>query len=151
MNYLLMLLLAALLPLSTQGERNAAVEKEIRDKVMEFNRTYAENDLDTYFSFYAEDATFMGGSSRMALADYRKMWNELIAGGGGVEKNEITDIQVRVMPGGEVAIVTYFGEFHIRSTEGEVSKETTSETDVWQKRDGAWKIVSLHYTSSPME
>ncbi len=151
MKYLLMLLLAALLPLSTQGERNAVVEKEIRDNVMEFNRTYAENNLDTYFSFYAEDATLLFGSGRTALADYRKIWDELIAGGGGVEKNEITDIQVRVMPGGEVAIATYFGEVHTRSTEGEVSKETSFETDVWQKRDGAWKIVSLHYTSSPME
>ncbi len=113
-----MLLLAALLPLSTQGERNAVVEKEIRDNVMEFNRTYAENNLDTYFSFCAEDATLLFGSGRTALADYRKIWYELIAGGGGVEKNEITDIQVRVMPGGEVAIATYFGEVHTRSTEG---------------------------------
>ncbi len=151
MNYLLMLLLAALLPLSTQGDRNAAVEKEIRDSVMKFNRTYAENDLDTYFSFYAEDATLLFGPGRTAVADYSKSWHELIAGGGGVEKNEITDIQVRVMPSGEVAIATYFGEVHTRSTEGEVSKETAFETDVWQKRDGAWKIVSLQYTSRPME
>jgi uncharacterized protein (TIGR02246 family) len=151
MKYSLMLLLAALLPISTQGDRDAAIEKEIRDSVMKFNGTYAENDLETYFSFYAEDATLIFGRGRTPVADYSKSWHELIAGGGGVEKNEITDIQVRVMPSGDVAIATYLIEVHTRSTEGEVSKETAIETDVWQKRDGAWKIVSLHYNSRPME
>ena len=151
MTYLLMSLFAILLPLSVQGGGNAAVEKEIKDNVMKFNGTYAENDLDAYFSFYAEDATLIFGGGRTAVADYSKSWHELIAGGGGVAKNECTDIEVRVMPGGEVAIATYHIEVHTRSVEGEVSKETAIETDVWQKRNGTWKIVSLHYNSRPME
>jgi uncharacterized cupin superfamily protein/ketosteroid isomerase-like protein len=151
MKYLLMFLLAALLPLSAQSDSNAAVEKEIRENVMKFNGTYAENDLGPYFSFYAEDAMLIVGGSRINLANYRKGWHEYIAGGGGVEKNEITDIQVRVLPGGEVAVATYLIEARSRSIEGEVSKESAIETDVWQKRDGAWKIVSMHYTSRPKE
>lgn len=151
MKYLLMFLLAAVLPLSAQSDINATVEKEIRENVMKFNGTYAENDLGPYFAFYAEDAMLIVGGSRIILADYHKGWHEFIAGGGGVEKNEITDIQVRVLPGGKVAVATYLIEARSRSIKGEVSKESAIETDVWQKRDGAWKIVSMHYTSKPKE
>ncbi|MBT5817540.1 MAG: DUF861 domain-containing protein [Proteobacteria bacterium] len=151
MKYLLMFLLAALLPLSAQSDSNAAVEKEIRENVMKFNGSYAENDLGSYFSFYAEDSMLIVGGSRVILADYHKGWHEFIAGGGGVEKNEITDIQVQVLSGGEVAIANYLIEARSRSIEGEVSKESAIETDVWQKRDGVWKIVSMHYTSRPKE
>jgi uncharacterized cupin superfamily protein/ketosteroid isomerase-like protein len=151
MKYLLMFLLVALLPLSAQSDSNAAVEKEIRENVLKFNGTYAENDLGPYFSFYMEDAMLIVGGNRINLANYRKGWHEYIAAGGGVEKNEITDIQVRVLAGGEVAVSTYLIEARSRSIEGEVSKESAIETDVWQKRDGAWKIVSMHYTSRPKE
>ena len=151
MKYVLMFLLAALLPLSAQSDSNATVEKEIRENVLKFNGTYAENDLGPYFSFYTEDAMLIVGGNRINLANYRKGWHEYIAGGGGVEKNEITDIQVRVLAGGEAAVATYLIEARSRSIEGEVSKESAIETDVWQKRDGAWKIVSMHYTSRPKE
>jgi len=86
MKYLLMSLLAALLPLSAQSDSNAAVEKEIRENVMKFNGTYAENDLGPYFSFYAEDAMLIFGGGRTELADYRKSWHELIADGGAVNE-----------------------------------------------------------------
>jgi ketosteroid isomerase-like protein len=151
MQFLLMSLLAALLPFSVQSDNDATVKQEIRDSVIKCNGTYAENDLDGYFSFYAEDATLIWGRSRTSVADYSKSWHELIGGGGGVEKNDITDIQVRVIPGGDVAISTYHLEVNTRSVDGEVSKVTAIETDVWQKRDGAWKIVSVHYTSRPIE
>ena len=35
------------------------------------------------------------------------------------------------------------------SPEGEVSTTRAFETDVWQKIDREWKIVSLHYTEIP--
>ncbi len=36
-----------------------------------------------------------------------------------------------------------------RSPEGEISTARAFETDVWQKIDGKWQIVSLHYTEIP--
>ena len=35
---------------------------------------------------------------------------------------------------------------HARSPEGETGVARAFETDVWQRIDGEWKVVSLHYT-----
>ena len=56
------------------------------------------------------------------------------------------DLVIQMMPGGETAIATSFIDNRTRSPEGEVSTVRAFETDVWQKIDGEWKIVSLHYS-----
>ena len=75
----------------------------------------------------------------------------MVGAGGAVEKNELSDIQVKVMPGGDVATASYFIEYRLRSPDREVSETKAFESDVWQKIDGAWKVVSLHYTAIPPE
>ena len=75
------LLLWALLSAS----QAANVEKEIENKVMAFNQAYERNELDEYFSHYADDLTLWFDSGRVNLSEYKKSWYELIAGGGGVE------------------------------------------------------------------
>lgn len=63
------------------GEENAALHAAIKS----FNHTYATNDVETYFSFYADDATvYFGGGSRVDMAAYHDMWTELMEAGGGV-------------------------------------------------------------------
>lgn len=32
-----------------------------------------------------------------------------------------------------------------RLADGKISDESNQEIDVWFKRDGAWKVVALHY------
>ena len=66
--------------------------------------------------------------------------------GGGVEKNEMSDLQVQVMPCGDVAIATSFIDNRTRYADGSKSTDKAFETDVWQKIDGKWKIISLHYS-----
>ena len=60
--------------------------------------------------------------------------------------NEMSDLVIQMMPSGEVAIAMSFIDNQTRSAEGEVSTVRRFETDVWQKIDGEWKIVSLHYS-----
>jgi hypothetical protein len=55
---------------------------------------------------------------------------------------------VQLLPGGGVAIVTSFIDNRTRYPDG-ISEERAFETDVWQKVDGAWKIISLHYSAVP--
>ena len=50
------------------------------------------------------------------------------------------------MPGGDVAVASYFIDYRLRTPDGEVTELKAFESDVWQKIDGAWKVVSLHYT-----
>ena len=51
-----------------------------------------------------------------------------------------------VAPGGNTAVVGSFIENRSRSPEGNINEEKAYETEVWQKIDGAWKIISLHYS-----
>ena len=103
----------------------------------------------TYFSYYAADAILYFYGARQEVAAYHEEWSALVDAGGAVEKNELSDIRVQVMQGGNVAISSYFINYQLRSPDGETSTAKAYETDVWQKTDGNWKIVSLHYTEIP--
>ena len=72
-------------------------------------------------------------------------------GEGGVELNEMSDLQVQVMPRGDVAIATSFIENRTRGRDGKTSTSSAFETDVWQKIEGEWKIISLHHSRIPAE
>jgi ketosteroid isomerase-like protein len=79
------------------------------------------------------------------------MWIDLMAAGGGVELNEMSDLQVQVMPSGDFAIATSFIDNRTRSADGTTSTSRAFETDVWQLIDGKWRIVSLHYSAISAE
>jgi ketosteroid isomerase-like protein len=143
-----MIATALTLLLSAGGAVQApATASEIEKLVVAFNQAYERNDLEEYFSFYADDVTQWFESGRVSLADYKKDWYALIQGGGGVEKNAISDLRVQVSPGGDAAVATYVLDVVTRQADGKKTKEKAYETDVWFKRDGKWKIAHLHYNS----
>lgn len=124
-------------------EQNAGLHAAIKA----FDRAYANNDVEAYFGLYADNATaYFGDGERVDMAAYHKMWTELMQAGGGVELNEMSNIQVQVMPGGNVAITTSFIDNRTRAADGTKSTSKAYETDVWQRIDGQWKIISLHYS-----
>jgi ketosteroid isomerase-like protein len=133
--------------IAVAGAQADATAKEIEKLEIAFNKAYERNDLEEYFSYYAEDVTQWFESGRTDLAEYKKDWYALIQGGGGVEKNTLSDLKVQVSPGGDAAIATYAVDVLTRQADGKKTKERAYETDVWFKRGGAWKIVHLHYNS----
>ncbi len=130
-------------PGSENADLHAAIEA--------FDRAYANNDVEQYFSFYADDATVYFGGARQDIAAYHEMWTALMDAGGGVELNEMSDLQVQVLPGGDVAVATSFIDNRTRSADGTTATSRAFETDVWQKIDGKWKIISLHYSEISAE
>jgi ketosteroid isomerase-like protein len=150
MRKILSSLIIALISFSALAEHHAANEvvknPDLHAAIKAFDRAYATNDVEKYFSLYADDATVFVSDARVDMAAYHKMWTELMAAGGGVELNEMSDLQVRVLPGGNVAIATSFIDNRTRSPDGTTSTSRAFETDVWQKIDGKWKIISLHYS-----
>jgi ketosteroid isomerase-like protein len=58
----------------------------------------------------------------------------------------MSDLQVQVMPSGDVAISTSFIDNRTRSADGATDTSRAFETDVWQKIDDKWKIISLHHS-----
>lgn len=151
MKKLLAGLVAVLITMSTLAEHHSSAEAEVYTAVEAFNAAYATNDIDGYFGHYAEGATVYFYGARQDMSAYHKEWSAMMDAGGGVEMNEMSDVVIQMMPGDEVAIVTSFIDNRTRSSEGEVSTVRAFETDVWQKIDGEWKIVSLHYTEIPPE
>jgi ketosteroid isomerase-like protein len=126
-----------------KGAENADLHAAIRG----FDHAYTTNDVEKYFNYYAEEATVYFGDGRVDIAAYHEMWTGLMAAGGGVELNEMSDLQVQVMPGGDFAISTSFIDNRTRAADGTTSTSRAFETDVWQKMGGKWKIISLHYSS----
>ena len=142
-SYLVIILMSFTAISQLHAEENADLHAAIKA----FNHAYTSNDVESYFNFYADDATvYVGGEVRVDMAAYHEMWIALMAAGGGVELNDMSDPQVQVMPSGDFAISTTFISNHTRSSEGALSKSRAYETNVWQKVDGQWKIVSLHYS-----
>jgi ketosteroid isomerase-like protein len=125
------------------------VEQEIRDTEQKFNAAYAANDLTKYFSFYSADFTQWLPEGRTDLPDYQKQWTSLIQGGARVESDEISDMHIQIGPSGDSAVASYILHVRMRSAKGEISEEDNQESDVLFKRDGAWKIVFLHYSPAP--
>jgi ketosteroid isomerase-like protein len=132
---------------STGQEQN--VEQEIRELVLQFNKDYEENNLEPYFAHYADDLTQWWPEGRVTLTQYKKQWQELIASGGGVEQNVVSDLRVQVGPSGDTAVASYKVDVVTRTPEGKRNMESAMETDVWFKRNGRWQIVHLHYNPRP--
>ena len=138
------------LSFSATAEQASEKNADLYAAIKAFDHAYATNKVEKYFSFYADDATAYFGDGRVDIAAYHKMWIELMAAGGGVELNEMSDLQVQVMPSGDTAISTSFIDNRTRSPDGTKSTSRAFETDVWQKINGQWKIVSLHCSDRVM-
>ena len=133
---------------SAASAEDAAAEEVIKH-VVAFNAAYERNELDAYFAYYSPDTTLWFDSGRVKLADYKKDWRKLIADGGGVVKNAISDLNVQMGPGDTTAVATYQLDVETRQPDGSVSKEHAHETDVWFLGNGEWLVAHLHYTIEP--
>lgn len=147
----LTLITFALISFSAVADQHGAAEAEVRDAVNAFNGAYARNDVEGYFAYFADDGDMFWAGARQTASGYHQEWSATIEAGGAVEKNDTSDLQIRVLPGGNAAIVSFFIDYRMRTPDGEVVEEKAFETEVWEKIDGAWKVVGLHYTTIPPE
>ena len=144
-------MIIALMWFSAMAEHHNEEHADLYAAIHAFDHAYATNDTDTYFDYYAENATVFYSGDRQDLAAYAESWPAFMEAGGGVEKNEMSDLKVQVLPGGDVAVSTAFIDNITRSPDGSKESIRAFETDVWQKIDGEWKVISLHYTELPTE
>jgi ketosteroid isomerase-like protein len=126
----------------------AATEQEIREIEQRYNAAYAANDLPAYFSYLASDFAQWLPSGRTDKAAYEKSWTGYVNGGNKVLSVDLTEMKIQIGPNRDSAVASYLLRVKTRSNRGVESEETNQETDVWFKRDGAWKIVYLHYSPS---
>jgi len=141
----ILVLLAIILPFAAIADRADDVAAEVLELDKQYNDAYAANELDAYFSYYAPDATLIFDQARTTVSDYRTEWHALIEAGGGVESVVMSDVQTRVLAGGNVVAISYLADTATRSPDGEVTVDRAFETDVWEKRADGWKVVLLHF------
>lgn len=131
------------------ADDHVSVTAEVAAAVEAFNGAYANNEVEAYFDFYAPDASVYFYGARQDLDAYEDEWTGMVAAGGRVERNALSDLQVQVMPGGEVAVASYFVDYRLRLPDDEISTARAFETEVWKKTGGEWKLVHLHYSEIP--
>ena len=151
MKRILSCMVISMMSFSAMAEHHNEENADLYAAIHAFDYAYASNDTDTYFDYYAEGASVFYSGDRQDLAAYAESWPEFMEAGGGVEKNEMSDLKVQVMPCGDAAVATAFIDNITRSPDGSKDSIRAFETDVWQKIDGEWKVVSLHYTELPAE
>ena len=139
---------AALLLLATAP---ANLEQEVRDVETRFNAAYAANDMATYWSFYDDGLTQWWPEGRVDLPTYKKTWTKLLADGGKVISNELSDVRVSVSPSGDAAVASYKATVVTKQADGKLTHEVAQETDVLFKKDGKWKVVHIHYDPKPVK
>ena len=86
MNKILTIFAAALISFSAVADQHSAVEAEVLDTVKAFNEAYARNDVEHYFSYFADDADMYWAGARQTTSGYYIEWAATIdAGGAGWE------------------------------------------------------------------
>ena len=109
MNRILSCFAIVLMSFTAMAQEDTADNADLHAAIKAFDHAYATNDVEGYFSFYADDATvYFGGDARVDVAEYHEMWTGLMAAGGGVELNTMSDLRVQILPGGAAAVSTSF-------------------------------------------
>jgi ketosteroid isomerase-like protein len=145
---LAILVAAGFLLLPSGMKTQTSAEKEVRDLEQKMNAAYAVNDLPTYFAYYSRDLTQWLPEGRMDLPEYEKMWTDYVKNVARIESVEISDLHVQVGPSGDAAVASYLLHVKSRTVKGEITGEDNQESDVLFKRNGAWKVVFLHYSAA---
>ena len=145
-----LMLIAPVAFLALQAKpRPVSAEDEIKEFEQRANAAYEANDLPKYFSFYANDFSQFLPEGRSDLAAYRKEWGEYIGEGNRVQKVEISDMHIQAGPSKDTAVASYLLHVRTKLKDGKITDEDNQESDVLFKRNGEWKVVFLHYSSTP--
>jgi ketosteroid isomerase-like protein len=128
---------------------SSSASEQVRRVEEGVNAAYAANDLPRYFSYYAPGLTQWWPTGRVDLPAYRKQWEAFVGGGGRVLAARMSDLVVQVSPGADAAVASYRLHVETRDEHGTVTTDELQETDVLFRRDGAWRIVHLHYSLAP--
>jgi ketosteroid isomerase-like protein len=78
MKSLLTCVIALLVPFASMAEHHDPLEAEVRDTVKAFNSAYANDEVETYFSYYADDAMVYFYGARQDLSAYQDEWAAMV-------------------------------------------------------------------------
>jgi ketosteroid isomerase-like protein len=139
------------LPRLSAQQDAAAADQAVRETVARLVAAYGENDLDTYFSFFADDMTVWWGTSGRndrptPKAQYVKSWPEFVKKTGGHETCRLADLRIQVGPSADAAVSSYELSCVFRKPPPGGNPDATYEiTSVLFKRNGLWKVIHFNW------
>ena len=130
-------------PSAAQATIVAAINGIQRKRI----ETWMRRDADAYLSFYWDDAVIFAVDKRTTIAEFRRWMVALFAAGGGPVTIDVPPVDdIAISSAGDAAVASFTWRTRFRSAEGVEADQTGHETNVWYRRDGAWKIIGLHLT-----
>jgi ketosteroid isomerase-like protein len=148
--------ICALLAVALVGSGFARADTPAQDKakqevdryVHEIVAAYATTDMDKYFSYYADNMLICCSRGEpWSKQAYSDLWRPLVAKGGGVEKAEVTNLEIRVSPNADAAVAFYQMPCVRRNpAAGQDPNITYNMTEVWMKHAGKWQVASLTFS-----
>jgi ketosteroid isomerase-like protein len=140
-------------PAKPAARRSAGTkaEMELRDLIRDFVAAYGTNNVDKYFSYYADDLTWWGPSGRNTKEAYHKSWAEGVKGTGGLASANFSDLRIQVSPASDLAVASYLLSVKRNNPNPPTRTEFVSYemSPTLVKRDGTWKVVHLHFQIAP--
>jgi ketosteroid isomerase-like protein len=134
---------------SMKTARMTAEEREVWSVVEAFNRAFAGNDPERYFTFIDEDIVVIIPSSPYRIEGIRDDREEFEYSlrAGATRVGYFQELQPLVQVFGDTAVVTYYSR-GAYGPEGSATTAYLKETDVLVKKNGKWKIVHIHVSRS---
>jgi len=135
------------LPLASIEQDAADPRQEVWKTVEEWNRAFAANDAERYFSFVDPEISVLTPGNPYRVEGIRDDEEEFEFGvrNGKARVSYFQAAQPRIQVFGNVAVVTYFS----RGAYGPEAKTAYfKETDVLVKRHSGWKIVHVHVSAT---
>ena len=149
---LVVLAMIALLAAPAAATRAAAAdaEQEIRQVVADIAAAYGSNEVETYFSYFAEEMTqWWPNARRIGRQEYYDMWTGVVAGGGGNVAAEVDDLRIHVAPSGDAGVASYLLNVTRKNAPAERAHVEYRMSLTFLKREGTWKAVHLHFSTPP--
>jgi len=139
-----MLLADSTMPATYSYEDWDGDQKEVWAVVEEWNRAFAENDVDQYFSHIDDNVTVITPANPYRVEGIRQDREEfefaLSIGTSRVSYFQMIQPSVRVR--GEMAVVTYYSRGYYGTDNGQT--QFYKETNVLFRQGGRWKIIHIH-------
>jgi ketosteroid isomerase-like protein len=131
------------------SDQTLSAEQEVWTVIQNFNRAFAVNDADTYFTYIDEDIIVLTPGNPFRIEGIEPDREEFEFGlqRGYSRIGYFQELQPSINVFGEVAIVTYYSR---GSYGGEGSAKTLylKETDVLVRKADVWKIVHIHVSTA---
>jgi ketosteroid isomerase-like protein len=119
-----------------------ADEKAVRDADAEWSKVAGAKDLDKTVSFYAEDAMVLPPNQAMVTtkSGIRDLWKGFL---DSLQNISWKTTRVEVSKSGDMACL--IGTYELTMKDG--TKDHGKYCEVWEKKDGAWKVATDMFSS----